>query len=331
MNCLITGCSGLIGPHLAEYLLSQDATVFATYHSTLDGLRHLRDQVVLLPCDVSQPNQVREVLERARPERVFHLAAESHPAKSWQDPEGTFRVNLLGTLNLFDALRRQNPDCLVLVFGSSAEYGRPPSECEKISETVPLRPDSPYGVSKAAAELLSNVYARAYGMRITNVRPFFVVGPGRASNVCSDFAMRITEIELGLADSLGVGNLAAVRDFVDVRDAVRAIWVIAEKGVPGEVYNLCRGQGYAIQEVLDHMLALTGNPIQVYTDPQKFRPLDTPVLIGDNAKLKQLGWMPEIPLQTSLADILNFWRGHKKDRNLAVRGPQQDLAQRRNA
>src|SRR5713101_6334751 len=287
MNCLITGCSGLIGPHLAEYLLSKDVTVFATYHSTLDELRHLKDQVVLLPCDVSEPNQVREVLERARPERVFHLAAVSHPAKSWQDPEGAFRVNLLGTLNLLDALRRQNSDCLALVFGSSAEYGRPPSECERISETFPLRPDSPYGVSKAAAELLSNVYAQAYGMRIIHVRPFFVIGPGRASNVCSDFAMRITEIELGLADSLAVGNLAAVRDFVDVRDAARAIWTIAEKGVPGEVYNLCCGQGHAIQEVLDHMLALTGNPIQVYTDPQRFRPLDTPVLIGDNSKLQR--------------------------------------------
>jgi GDP-4-dehydro-6-deoxy-D-mannose reductase len=284
-----------------------------------------------LACDISHPDQVQAVVERAKPERVFHLAAESHPAKSWQDPEETFRVNLLGTLNLFDALRRQNLDCLALVFGSSAEYGRPPSECDRISETLPLRPDSPYGVSKVAAELLSNVYARAYGMRITHVRPFFVVGPGRASNVCSDFAMRITEIELGLADSLGVGNLAAVRDFVDVRDAARAIWMIAEKGVPGEVYNLCSGQGYAIQEVLDHMLALTANPIQVYTDPQKFRPLDTPVLIGDNTKLQQLGWMPEIPIQTSLADILNFWRGRKKDRDLVLRGAQQDLVQRSNA
>lgn len=330
MNCLITGCSGLIGPHLAEYLLSQGVTVFATYHTAPDGLRHLSDRTVLLPCDVSHPDQVREVLERARPERVFHLAAESHPVKSWQDPEGTFRVNLLGTLNLLNALRGQNPDCLALVFGSSAEYGRPPSECERISETFPLRPDSPYGVSKAAAELLSNVYARAYGMKIIHVRPFFVVGPGRASNVCSDFAMRITEIELDLAACLGVGNLAAVRDFVDVRDAARAIWMIAERGVPGEVYNLCCGQGHAIQEVLDHMLVMAANPIQVHTDPQKFRPLDTPVLIGDNSKLQQLGWIPEIPLQNSLADILNFWRGQKENRNLTLRGPQQNLFHRSN-
>jgi len=331
VNCLITGCSGLIGPYLAELLLLQDVTVFATYHSTLDGLHHLRDQVVLLPCDVSQPNHLREVLERARPDCVFHMAAESHPAKSWQDPEGTFRINLLGTLNLLNALRRQNPDCLAVVFGSSAEYGRPPAVYERISETLPLRPDSPYGVSKVAAELLSDVYARAYGMRIIHVRPFFVVGPGRASNVCSDFAIRIAEIELGLADSLGVGNLAAVRDFVDVRDAARAIWAIAEKGAAGEVYNLCSGQGYSIQEVLDHMLALSANSIQVYTDPQKCRPLDTPVLIGDNAKLQQLGWIPKIPLQTSLADILNFWRRQKKDTNLALRGSHQNLVQGSNA
>jgi GDP-4-dehydro-6-deoxy-D-mannose reductase len=328
MNCLITGCTGLIGPHLAEYLLSQDVTVFAAYHSAPDALDHLRDQITLLPCDIFQPNQVREVLERSRPDRVFHLAAQSHPAKSWQDPEGTLHVNLLGTLNLLNELRRQNSDCLALVFGSSAEYGRPLSECEKISETFPLRPESPYGVSKVAAELLSNVYARAYGIRIIHLRPFFVVGPGRASNVCTDFAMRITEIELGLTDSLGVGNLAAVRDFVDVRDAARAIWVIAEKGVPGEIYNLCCGQGHAIQEVLDHMLAMAANPIHVYTDSEKFRPLDTPILIGDGRKLQELGWMPEIPFHRSLADILNFWRGQAKKGNPARQDPQQNLVYR---
>lgn len=330
MNCLITGCNGFIGPHLAQYLLSQGLTVFGTYHSASGVLNHLRDQITLLPCDVSLPNQVRGAVERSKPDRIFHLAAESHPLKSWQDPEGTFQVNVLGVLNLLNELRRQNSDCLILVFGSSAEYG-PPSEGEEVSEALPLRPDSPYGVSKVAAELLSNVYARAYGMRIIHLRPFFIVGPGRASNVCSDFAVRIIENEMGLADGLGVGNLAAVRDFVDVRDAARAIWLIAEKGIPGQVYNLCSGQGHAIQEVLDHMLSMAARPIRVFTDPEKFRPLDTPRLVGDSRRLQELGWIPDIPFHTSMADILNFWRGQARKGNPAHKGPRQFQAQRSRA
>jgi GDP-4-dehydro-6-deoxy-D-mannose reductase len=171
-----------------------------------------------------------------------------------------------------------------------------------------MEADNPYGVSKVAADLLSDLYARAYGQNIIRVRPFFVIGPGRGSNVFVEFAKRIVEVEKGDLDGLGVGNLSAVRDLVDVRDAVRAIWMIAEKGNTGEVYNLCTGQARSIREALDIMLKFASTPVRVHTDKAKFRPLDTPKLVGDSSRLRQLGWTPEIPLEQTLADILQFWR-----------------------
>ncbi len=228
--------------------------------------------------------------------------------RSWEDPEGTFEVNLLGTLHLLEAIRKQGLLCTVLLMGSSAEYGAPQAEGGVIREDTVLEPSSPYGVSKAGADLLASVYARAYRMEIVRVRPFFVIGPGQAQNVCAEFARRIAEIEEGFADVLTVGNLEAVRDFVDVRDAVHALGLLAEKGLPGEAYNLCSGKGYRIQDLLDGLCARSVKPVVVQADPRKLRPSDTPVLIGDNMKLRRLGWQPKIRLEKTLGDTLAFWR-----------------------
>jgi GDP-4-dehydro-6-deoxy-D-mannose reductase len=261
-----------------------------------------------LRCNMSDADDVDRIIEVCRADRIFHLAAQSYPVKSWSDPVGTIQANLLGTLYLLDAVRKRNPACQVLVFGSSAEYGSSSAQAEHIPETAAMEPDNPYGVSKVAADLLSDVYARAYGQNIIRVRPFFVIGPGQGSNVFVDFAKRIVEVERGSRDSLGVGNVSAVRDLVDVRDAVRAIWTIAEKGATGEVYNLCTGQAHSIRDALDIMLKLASTPVRVHTDMAIFRPLDTPRLVGDSSRLRQLGWTPEIPLEQTLADILQFWR-----------------------
>jgi len=217
-------------------------------------------------------------------------------------------VNLLGTLHLLEAVRKRHPTCQVVVFGSSAEYGNSAAQKEIIPETAALEADSPYGVSKVAADSLSDVYSRAYGLNIIRVRPFFVIGPGRSSNIFVDVAKRIVEVENGRADSLGVGNVSAVRDLVDVRDAVRAVWTIAEKGNAETVYNLCSGQARSIREALDIMLKFASRPVRVHTDKERLRPLDTPRLVGDSSRLRQLGWTPEIPLEQTLADILQFWR-----------------------
>jgi GDP-4-dehydro-6-deoxy-D-mannose reductase len=211
-------------------------------------------------------------------------------------------------LHLLEAIRKQNRECRVIVFGSSAEYGKSSAQNEYIAETATLEPDTPYGVSKVAADLMAEVYGRAYSMNVIRVRPFLVIGPGFAWNVFVDFAQRIAKIEKGASDDFGVGNLDAVRDLTDVRDAVRAVWVIAENGEPGAVYNLCNSRAYTIREGLDVMLKFASSPVRLFTDTSKFRKLDTPRLVGDNSRLRHLGWSPEIPLERTLEDILDFWR-----------------------
>jgi GDP-4-dehydro-6-deoxy-D-mannose reductase len=266
-----------------------------------------------LQCDITDADDVDRVLDARRPDRIFHLAAQSYPVKSWSDPVRTMQVNLFGTLHLLEAVRKRHPACQVVVFGSSAEYGNSAAQNESIPETMALEPDSPYGVSKVAADSLADVYSRAFGMNIIRLRPFFVIGPGRGSNVFVEVAKRVVEIENGRADSLAIGNASAVRDLVDVRDAVRAIWTIAEKGNAGAVYNLCSGQARSIREALDIMLKFASRPVRVHTDKEIPRPLDTPRLVGDSSRLRQLGWTPEIPLEQTLADILQFWRTESQE------------------
>ena len=308
MRCLITGGSGLIGPHLASRLLKNRDDVWSTYLSRAPEEAGEGLGATWIRCDVSNAEDIRRALEVSRPDRIFHLAAQSYPVKSWSEPLRTVEANLVGTLNLLEAVRQSGRPCRIVVFGSSAEYGSAPAEADQMPETSPLHPDSPYGVSKVAADMLAHVYARAYRLDIVRVRPFLIIGPGRGSNVFIDFARRIADLENGGGDSLGVGNLSAVRDIVDVRDAVEAITIIAEKGSVAEVYNLCSGNGHSIGEALNLMLKLCRKPIRTYSDPARFRPLDTPRLVGDGSKLRQLGWRPTIRLEQTLADVLDFWR-----------------------
>jgi GDP-4-dehydro-6-deoxy-D-mannose reductase len=157
-------------------------------------------------------------------------------------------------------------------------------------------------------DLLSRVYWQAYGMKVVRARLFFVIGPRKVGDVCSDFARGVVAVENGRSDCLRVGNLAAIRDFVDVQDAVRGLWLLAEKGLPGEVYNICSGVGHRVQEVLDILISMAARPMLVERDPHRMRPSEEPVVVGDNSKLRALGWEPKIPLPETLAAILNFWR-----------------------
>lgn len=308
MKALITGCNGLVGSHLARHLLSERTKVAGTYHINLDNLEDIAARMALFPCDLCDPTRVEKILDRDRPSVIFHFAAQSYPLGSWKDPAGTFRTNCIGTIHLLEGTRKLKTHCTILAMGSSSEYRARQAASEPINEETPLEPTSPYGVSKLAVDLMGLMYARAHQMRVVRVRPFFIIGPGFGSNVTIDFARSITQIESGASKELRVGNLAAVRDFLDVRDAVRALVILAEKGVPGEVYNLSSGRGHKIQDVLDSMVAMATVPITVIGDPDKFRPLDAPVIIGDNERLRALGWEPQIPFEKTLADVLEFWR-----------------------
>lgn len=307
-RCLITGAEGFLGCHLAEFLVAKGLTVYGTVQGDTRNLDHIKDKLALLPCDVVDRQRVNEVALETKPDVVFHLAAQSLPVLSWQDPETTFRVNVMGTLHLLEAIRRADLDSVVVVAGSSAEYSIGGQDEMPIKESRELRPTSPYGVSKVAVDLLSRFYWQTYGMKVIRVRPFFIVGPRKTGDVCSDLVRGIVEIEEGQSDTLMVGNLEAVRDFLDVRDAVRALCLLAEKGAPGEVYNICSGVGHKVQEVLDTLLSMAAKPIQVEHKQQRMRPFDEPVVVGDNSKLQALGWQPQIPLEETLARILEYWR-----------------------
>jgi GDP-4-dehydro-6-deoxy-D-mannose reductase len=242
---------------------------------------------------------------------VFHLAAQSLPNVSWQDPETTLRTNVFGTLYLLDAIRAAGIHPSIEIFCSSGEYAVS-KDGKPISEDFPLEPYNPYALSKITQDHLSFLYWKAYQMRIVRVRPFFIIGPRKTGDVSSDFARGVVAIERGLSKKLRVGNLDAVRDFLDVQDAVRAIYLIANQGIPGEIYNICAGTGHKVGEIVEELQRLSTAVIETESDPSRLRHLDEPVKIGNNRKLLDLGWSPSIPFQESLAIILESWRSEDK-------------------
>jgi len=307
-SCLITGCGGFIGSYLAEYLLENGLAVHGIIHQNRKNIAHLGSRLNVLKCDLLDRDEVESIVAHVKPDFVFHLASENSIPASWQDPGKTLKTNVLGTLNLLDGIRKTGIDPVVEVTGSSAEYGFVTRDEIPIMETRESRPTSPYGVSKAAESMLAYLYWHAYGMRIVRLRPFYVIGPRKAPYACSDFARTIVDIEAGTKQELRVGNLESVRDPVDIRDVVRAMWLLAEEGKPGEVYNICSGREYTIGDVLEIMVALSHQPVRVVADTTRLRSSDEPVLVGDCGKLKSLGWQPQIPIEKSLSDILEYWR-----------------------
>ena len=226
---------------------------------------------------------------------------------SWRQPQLTSAVNLMGTLHVLEAVRGSCPEASLLLAGSSAEYaadrdGRP------LAETASLNPASPYGISKLAADLTGALYAQRYGVRVVRVRPFFFIGPRKTDDVCSDFARGIVRAERTGNPRLPVGNLDIVRDFLDVRDGVAAMVLLAGQGRSGEVYNICRGEGFRLRDVLERFKALSPAAVRAEVDPAMLRPVDEPVKVGDPARLMAMGWRPTRSLDDSLRDMLDYWR-----------------------
>jgi GDP-4-dehydro-6-deoxy-D-mannose reductase len=261
--------------------------------------------------DLTDPAAAQAVVEDVRPDRILHLAGQSSVHLSWLDPGGTLRANVLGVVHLLDAVRRRGLRPPVLVVGSAEEYGPVGPEEMPIREETPLRPASPYAVSKVAQGALALLYGPAGGLRVVLTRTFHHTGPGRGEAFAeSSFARQIAEIEAGRREPvLKVGNLEAVRDFADVRDVVRAYWMLLERGEGGRAYNVCSGRGRRIRDLLDILLAASTARVEVRTDPERLRPSDVPAQVGDPARLRAAtGWEPRIPLERSLLDLLDDWR-----------------------
>jgi GDP-4-dehydro-6-deoxy-D-mannose reductase len=314
LRVLVTGITGFAGSHLVDYMLGRgDVEVYGTirWRSRTENIEHFRKQVTLIECDLRDSTSTRDMLEEVQPDWIFNLAAQSFVPTSWNAPHESISTNALGQLNLFEAVRRIGLKPRIQIAGSSEEYGLVLPDEVPIKETNPLRPLSPYAVSKVAQDLLAYQYFKSYGMDVVRTRGFNHEGPRRPNVfVASDFAYQIAEVEKGLREPvMYVGNLEARRDFTDVRDMVIGYWLALEKGESGEVYNICSGKSYAIQEVLDLLLDMTDKKIEVREDAKRLRPSDVPILEGDASKFHAAtGWKPKIPFEQTLADSLEFWR-----------------------
>lgn len=292
MKAFVTGGTGFVGPYLCAHLdACGDDIVLG---DEADGF------------EITNRETVADAIASARPDVVYHLAARSDVAASWRDPDGYLQVNVHGTLHVLDAAREAGV-ARVLVIGSSEEYGRVDAAAIPVSEDAPLHPVSPYGATKVAASFLALQAWLGAGLETIRARPFGHTGPGqRPDFAVPGFARRIAEAERDGRSTITAGALDPVRDLTDVRDVVRAYRLLIEHGTPGEVYNVCRGEGVSIGTVVQHLLASARMPMRVETDPALLRPADVPVLIGDHSKLHAAtGWSPEIALDDTLAAVLD--------------------------
>jgi len=320
-RAFITGITGFVGSHLAELLLREGLEVYGLcrWRSRTENIETIKEKINLVEGDLLDLTSLQRAMIDIRPDFVFHLAGQSFVPASWASPAATFEINVVGSCNLFEAIRTAKIDPVIQIACSSEEYGLVKEDEVPIKESNPLRPLSPYGVSKIALDYMGYQYYQSYKMKIIRTRAFNHTGPRRGEVfVCSSFAKQIAEAEAGLRKPiLLVGNLEAIRDFTDVRDMVRAYWLAVLKGKPGEVYNIAQGKGVKIREVLDLLLSMSRIKIEVKQDPAKMRPSDVPILIGEAEKFrKRTGWKPEIPFHKTLEDPLNYWRERVKKEKL---------------
>jgi GDP-4-dehydro-6-deoxy-D-mannose reductase len=309
---LITGISGFVGSHLAEYLLSHtDWQVAGTVYGRLDNITHLRDRLALFPAELSRLEVVRFIVEETQPDYIFHLAAQPIPSLSRYDPWFTLENNIRAQLNVLEVVAQLGLACRVLVVGSSEEYGAITPDDLPIDEDTPLRPTSPYAVSKVTQDLLGLQYWLSQRVEAVRVRPFNHIGPRqRRGFVAPDFASQIAEIEAGLRPPrVAVGVLDVARDFSDVRDIVRGYHLALTHGRAGEVYNLGAGQAHTVRELLDTLITASSAAIEIVQDPERTRSVDVPCMVADCTRMAgHTGWQTQIPFQQSLHDVLDFWR-----------------------
>jgi GDP-4-dehydro-6-deoxy-D-mannose reductase len=309
MRALITGIGGFVGRHLMAHLQAEGESVCGLARAA--DVTGLAQSVEAFHADLSDRAAVERVVRAAQPEAVYHLAAQSSPAESMADPWATIGNNLLAQINLFEALLSAGLRPRVLVIGSSDEYGRVEPENVPTHEDVPLRPVTPYAVSKVGQDMMGFQYFAQHGLPVVRVRPFNHTGPGHdARFVIPSFARQIAEIEAGEREPvLSVGNLDVQRDFTDARDMVRAYRLALLAGTPGDVYNLGRGRSMRIAEMVDELIAMCRVPVQTRVNPALLRASDIPRQEADTRKFTALtGWQPRIPWHTTLADTLDYWR-----------------------
>lgn len=308
---LITGITGMIGKHLAN-LLTELGYQVAGFSRATSSSRYLetngRDR--FYQGDIMDRNFLKEVWTDWNPEIVFHLAAQAYNGESWKAEDSTYSLNIQGSRNVFEACLAYSPNARIIPACSSASYGLVPADLLPIDEDrTPLQPISPYGVSKASMEMMARQFHLNYGLDIVLPRLFIHVGPDHPPvTALQNFARQLARIYLGKQKpEIQVGNLESSRDFVDVRDGVRALCLLAEKAEAGSLYNICTGKAWTMRESLGMLIDISGTSVKIVNDPKLLRPSDEKVLVGNPSKLKGLGWSPEISFETTLSDIYTNW------------------------
>lgn len=312
-KALITGIAGFVGSHMAELLLKEGYEVYGLCRprSKMDHIESIKSKIQLEDADLLDSHSLYTTISKIKPDYIFHLAAQSFVPTSWGSPAVTLEVNIVGSANVFEAVRQVGIDPVIQIACSSEEYGLVHADEVPIKETNPLRPLSPYAVSKLAMDYLGYQYFESYKMRIIRTRGFNHTGPRRGDTFAeSTFAKQIALIEKGKQEPvIYVGNLEAARDYTDVRDMVRAYLLAVDKCDPGDVYNISTGTSIKIADVLQLMLSMSKVKVEIKEDPKRMRPSDVPILIGDNTKfVAKTGWKPEIPFTKTAEDLLNYWR-----------------------
>jgi GDP-4-dehydro-6-deoxy-D-mannose reductase len=319
MRVLVTGSGGFVGRHLLEFLSKNKALRIWGLQISKKKIadeKKISRKVSTIYGDVTDTHGIKKIIKRVKPDKIFHLAGQSSVPASWKYPLKTFEINTLGGLHIFEALRETRAHTWVQVAGSSEVYGNVLPTEVPIQEIAALKPVNPYGISKMALDQLAAQYFAHYGVKTVRTRAFSHTGPGQSEEyVASNFAKQVALIEKGGQDPVvWVGNLDAVRDFTDVRDVVNAYWLALQKGMPGEVYNVSSGVGHRIGEVLDILLGLAKVKIKVKKEPGRVRPIDLPLMVGDNSRFrKATGWEPKISFKQTLKDLLEDWRSRVDD------------------
>jgi len=315
MNILITGGNGFMASHLIDHILENNLgrvyAIIRNKNENLENIKHALDKITLLDCDINDFNAVQASIEESQPSIIFHLAAQSFVPTSWRAPAETLQTNIIGSSNLLEAIRKSKFDPRIQIAGSSEEYGLVRENEVPIKESNPLRPLSPYGVSKVALDLMGYQYYKSYGLKIIRTRCFNTTGPRRGAEfVCSNWSRQIAEIEKGLRKPIVFhGNLNNYRDFTDVRDIVQALYLAVSKCKPGEVYNICSGKTWQMRQVLSILAGYSSKKISFKESASRFRPSDVRILLGDYSKFKKkTGWQPRIGFKQSLKDLLDYWR-----------------------
>jgi GDP-4-dehydro-6-deoxy-D-mannose reductase len=308
---LITGCSGFLGSHLIDGLENEYRIKGALKLSGItDIIEYSSPRLDVYHVDLRDRQKVFKAVEEIQPDLTFHLAAVANVGFSWKHQKLTYEVNFIGTSNLLEAVNEISPDSRVLLMSSAELYGG--CSVKPCNETAPIvTPKNPYSLSKVAMEMVGELYMKAFNLEVIRVRSFNFTGPRQSKQfMASDFSYQIAKIETGKQEPvIQVGNLAVIRDISDVRDIARYLTVIAEKGEDGNIYNLCSGKTYSVQDILDILISLSFKKIKVIVDENKLRPVDVPKLWGDNSLIKQkFNLSPEYEIKQTLSDLLTYWR-----------------------